>query len=58
MARRECLGSPAGAFTKAMGFDEADMSKPVIGICNTSSEVNNCYSHFRELAEAVKRGVW
>ena len=46
------------AFTKSMGFDDVDMSRPVIGICNTYSEVNNCHRHFRELAEAVKRGVW
>ncbi|MCB0094626.1 MAG: dihydroxy-acid dehydratase [Caldilineaceae bacterium] len=46
------------AFTKAMGFDEEDMQRPVIGICNTYSELNNCNSHLRELAEAVKRGVW
>jgi dihydroxy-acid dehydratase len=41
-----------------MGFDDDDMRKPVIGICNTFSEVNNCHRHFRELCEAVKRGVW
>ncbi len=46
------------AFTKSMGFDDEDMHKPVIGICNTFSEVNNCHRHFRELCEAVKRGVW
>lgn len=46
------------AFTKAMGYDDRDMSRPVIGICNTYSELNNCNSHLRELAEAVKRGVW
>lgn len=46
------------AFTKSMGFDDDDMHKPVIGICNTFSEVNNCHRHFRELCEAVKRGVW
>lgn len=32
--------------------------KPVIGICNTWSELTPCNSHFRELAERVKRGVW
>ncbi|MEW5815303.1 MAG: IlvD/Edd family dehydratase [Spirochaetota bacterium] len=46
------------AFTKSMGFDDQDMSRPVIGICNTFSELNNCNRHLRELAEAVKRGVW
>lgn len=32
--------------------------RPVIGICNTWSELNPCNAHFRELAEWVKRGVW
>ena len=46
------------AFTKAMGFDDTDLQRPVIGICNTYSELNNCNSNLREVAEAVKRGVW
>lgn len=46
------------AFTKAMGYDETDMARPLIGICNTYSEINNCNSHLRELGEAVKRGIW
>lgn len=45
------------AFTKAMGYDEVDMARPLIGICNTFSELNNCHSNLRELADAVKRGV-
>ena len=32
--------------------------RPVIGICNTWSELTPCNGHFRELAEWVKRGVW
>ncbi len=32
--------------------------RPVIGICNTWSEMTPCNAHFRELAESVKRGVW
>ena len=32
--------------------------RPVIGICNTWSELTPCNSHFRELADHVKRGVW
>src|SRR5580700_9207014 len=33
-------------------------NKPVIGICNSWSELNNCNAHLRTVAEAVKRGVW
>ncbi len=46
------------AFTKTMGFDDEDLQRPVIGICNTYSELNNCNSNLREVAEAVKRGIW
>ncbi len=33
-------------------------AKPVIGICNTWSELTPCNAHFRQLAERVKRGVY
>lgn len=45
------------AFTRSMGYDDADMSRPLIGICNTYSELNHCNSHLRAISEAVKRGV-
>jgi dehydratase ilvD1 len=32
--------------------------RPVIGICNTWSELTPCHGHLRDLAEHVKRGVW
>jgi len=32
--------------------------RPVIGICNTWSELTPCNGHFREIAEAVKKGVY
>jgi len=43
---------------KNQGWPHDVFSKPVIGICNTWSELNPCNAHFRELAEWVKRGVW
>jgi dihydroxy-acid dehydratase len=46
------------SFAKSMGFSDEDLRRPVIGIAQTWSEFNNCHQHFRELAEAVKRGVW
>jgi dihydroxy-acid dehydratase len=46
------------AWFKASGFTDLDLTKPVIGIAQTWSELNHCHLHFRELAEAVKRGVW
>ena len=41
-------GLPEGSFD----------GRPIIGICNTWSELTPCNGHFRELAEHVKRGVW
>lgn len=32
--------------------------RPVIGICNTYSELTPCNAHLRALADCVKRGVW
>jgi dihydroxy-acid dehydratase len=46
------------SFAKGMGLTDADLQRPVIGICNSWSELNHCNRHLRELAEAVKRGVW
>jgi len=46
------------SFAKSMGFSDEALDKPIVGILNTFSELNNCHRGFRELAEAVKRGVW
>lgn len=46
------------AWLKPNGFsDEALRDRPVIGICNTWSELVGCNVHLRGVAEAVKRGV-
>src|SRR4051794_41246578 len=38
--------------------DHEFQGKPIIGICNTWSELTPCNAHFRKLAEHVKRGVY
>jgi L-arabonate dehydrase len=46
------------AWMKKQGIPAYEFNnKPIIGICNTWSELTPCNSHFRELAESVKRGV-
>jgi L-arabonate dehydrase len=41
-----------------MGIDvERFKDRPIIGIANSWSELNNCNMNLREVAEAVKRGV-
>jgi dihydroxy-acid dehydratase len=46
------------AWLRSEGFP-ADVfeGKPIVGICNSWSEFNNCNVHLRGVAEAVKRGV-
>ena len=47
------------SWMKNQGFpDHAFDGRPVIGICNTWSELTPCNSNLRDLAEGVKRGVW
>lgn len=46
------------AWMKNQGIPDYEFrDKPVIGICNTWSELTPCNAHFRELAESVKRGI-
>jgi dihydroxy-acid dehydratase len=42
---------------KAVGFTDADLSRPIIGIANTWIEIGPCNYHLRDLAAAVKEGV-
>ena len=47
------------AWLRSEGFNKDVFDgKPLIGICNSWSELNNCNAHLRQVAEAVKRGVW
>ena len=47
------------AWLRSEGFShDVFEDKPIIGICNSWSELNNCNAGLREVAEAVKRGVW
>lgn len=38
--------------------DSAFDGRPIVGICNTWSELTPCNAHLRDIAEYVKRGVW
>lgn len=41
-----------------MGYDYEDFrGKPVVGILNTWSDLNQCHSHFKQRVEDIKRGV-
>ncbi|MDX1981499.1 MAG: L-arabinonate dehydratase [Bryobacteraceae bacterium] len=57
--RKDKLGFIHRSWMKTEGFSQANFDgKPVIGICNSWSELTNCNAHLRQVAEAVKRGVW
>ena len=49
--------APARAMLKAVGFTDADLAKPLVGVANTWIEVMPCNYHLRRLAEKVKAGI-
>ena len=49
--------APARAMLKAVGFTDADLQKPLVGVANTWVEIGPCNAHLRELAVSVKDGV-
>lgn len=57
--KKDKMGFIYRSWMKNQGFPE-DMfdGRPVIGICNTWSELTPCNAHLRDLAESVKRGVY
>src|SRR5436309_7181390 len=49
--------APARAMLKAVGFSDADLKKPLIGVANTWIEIGPCNYHLRDLAVHVKEGI-
>lgn len=57
-SNREELAFQNRSALRSMGLNPDDFAgKPVIGIANSWSDLNNCNANLRDLAEAVKRGV-
>src|SRR5271169_4585149 len=57
--RDDEVGFNHRAALRSEGFTPRSFeNRPVVGICNSWSELNNCNIHLRTVAEAVKRGVW
>ncbi|WP_371744816.1 L-arabinonate dehydratase [Nordella sp. HKS 07] len=42
---------------RQMGYDQDDWNRPIIGIINTWSDINQCHAHFPDRVQWVKRGV-
>src|SRR6478735_1584312 len=56
--RQDKMGFYYRSFLKNSGFPQDQFDgRPVIGICNTWSELTPCNAHFRMLAEHVRFGV-
>ncbi|MGD9728422.1 MAG: dihydroxy-acid dehydratase, partial [Nitrospiraceae bacterium] len=49
--------APARAMLKAVGFTDADLERPLVGVANTWIEVMPCNYHLRRLSERVKAGI-
>src|SRR5919202_2028012 len=49
--------APARAMLKAIGFDDEDLNKPIIGVAHSWIETMPCNYNHRHLAEKVKEGV-
>jgi dihydroxy-acid dehydratase len=47
----------ARAMLRAIGFDDEDLSKPIVGVAHTWIETMPCNFNHRHLAERVKEGV-
>jgi dihydroxy-acid dehydratase len=47
----------ARAMLKAVGFTDADLKKPLVGVANTWIEIGPCNLHLRDLAVPVKAGI-
>lgn len=57
--RKDLDGFAHRSWLKTEGFSDLVFDgRPVIGIANSWSELTNCNAHLRQVAEAVKRGVW
>jgi L-arabonate dehydrase len=57
--RRDKDGFVHRSWMRNQGWpDDVFDGRPVIGVCNTWSELTPCNAHLRILAERVKRGVW
>src|SRR3989449_4513141 len=49
--------APARAMFKAIGFSDAELTKPLIGVANTWIETMPCNFHLRRLSAKVKEGI-
>jgi dihydroxy-acid dehydratase len=49
--------APHRAMYKAMGLDDEDLDRPIVGVSSTCNEATPCNMHLGQLAQSAKRGV-
>lgn len=50
--------APARSYYKAMGLDDDDLDRPLVGVGSCGNEATPCNLHLQELAQHTKEGVW
>ncbi|MBO8127054.1 MAG: dihydroxy-acid dehydratase [Firmicutes bacterium] len=50
--------APHRSLFKALGLDDVDLAKPLIGVANAANTIIPGHQHLGNLAEAVKAGIW
>jgi dihydroxy-acid dehydratase len=58
MVKRGLERAPHRSLLHALGWRKADIDKPIIGVVNSFSEIVPGHMHLRDIAEAVKGGVY
>lgn len=56
--KKDKMGFVHRSWLRNQGHPDHMFQKPVIGICNTWSDLTPCNAHLREFAEIVKRGIY
>lgn len=49
--------APQRAFFRAMGYDDDDLSSPLVGVANPAADITPCNTHLDELSEKAVAGV-
>src|SRR6056297_2634484 len=49
--------APYRAMFRAMGYDDADLSSPMVGVANPAADITPCNVHLDDVADAAYEGV-
>jgi dihydroxy-acid dehydratase len=57
-AKKGLARAPHRALFKAMGYRDADIERPLVGVANSANAIVPGHVHLNQIAEAVKAGVY